>query len=546
MKNRAVSRRGIALVAVIIFTSIFVILGFSILSLAETEIVLAQREVDSKKAFYAAEAGLEYGVAKLNNLLGEQRQAIDLDDEGDISARYEVPLPIIEDFTFDVFTIEKVGDVQTKVIESGPYKGMEALIQKYKITSEVTSGGSKPVSARLVQWVEDQRFHLFQFATFYDHDLEVEPGPPMTISGRIHSNNAIYLEAASILSIDSYLTCARNIYRGSKPGDPRSGSGTVEIKDADGVYQVMDFDSTDADWATKALETWDDRVQSQAHGISTLKVPMPIEDDQIAIIKPGETDDSEALKEARLYWQADLRIIDGVGYDKSGNVVDLTYEKDANSVNPVDMTKTLHSYREGKDIKITEIDISKLEESGKLPDNRILYVSTHIAGAGEQDGVRLVNGSALPASGLTVATDNPLYIQGDYNLNKAPASVLCDAINILSNSWQDGEGSHYATGTEINTCFAAGHSPTSEADGYGGGLENLPRFHENWSGMNLRLRGSMNSLWSSEIATGQWHDSDYSPPNRDWGFEAIFNLSNLPPGTPILCRTHRSSWREGL
>jgi len=539
------SEKGIALSAVVVFTLIFTILGFSVLNVAKTEVTLTQKELNSKKAFYAAEAGLEYGVAKLSKLLAEQRRALYSDDDGDIVDRYDIPFPTMEAFSFDVFTIEKTGAVETKVIDSGPYKGLQAIVQKYKITSEATSNTLDASSARLVQWVEDQGFPLFQFAAFYEDDLELEPGPPMTIAGRIHSNSDIYLTAGSTLSIDSYLTSAGDIYQSSKPGDPGEESGTVRIKDADANYKDMDFDSSDPDWTSKALETWGGKVKSQVHGILTLKLPLPVGVEPIEIIKRGSTGDSEALKEARLYSQADLRIIDGVAYDKSGNVVDLTYQKDGGSVNPVDMSKSFHNHREAKDIKVTQIDISKLVESGKFPANGILYVSTQSAGAGEQDGVRLVNGSVLPPGGLTVATDNPLYIQGDYNRDNKPASVLCDAINFLSNSWQDGEAWQSATDTEVNTSFSAGHKPTTH-EGYGGGLENLPRFLEDWNGKTLTLHGSMNSLWYSQVATGKWIYGYpyYKAPQREWAFDGASNLSDLPPGTPILCRTHRSNWEQ--
>ena len=542
------SEKGIVLAAVVVFTLIFTILGFSVLSVVNSEIVLAQKEPSSKQAFYAAEAGTEYGVAKLNELLTENRRAVDLCDEADISAHFQIPSPTLDGFTFDVFTIEKVGVVETKVIESGPCKGMEASIQKYKIASQVTSNGPRSTSARLVQWIEDQRVSLFQFAAFYDQDLEIEPGSQMTIKGRIHSNNNIYLTSGNTLSIDSYLTSARNIYRGNKPGDTAEEGGTVRIKDSNGDYKIMNFDSTDPDWATKAINTWGGTVRSQVHGISELKLPIS-EDNPIEIIKRGDSEDSEALKEARLYWQADLRIIDGVPYDKSGNVIDLTYNNDGNVINPVDMSKSFHNYREGKDIKVTEIDISKLVASGKFPADGILYVSTHLAGSGKQDGVRLVNGSALPSGGLTVATDNPLYIRGDYNLNKAPASVLCDALNILSNSWQDGKVCPPASDTQVNSCIAAGHTPTSYAGGYGGGLENLPRFLEKWDGATFKWSGSIDSLWYSEIATGKWVYGApyYTAPFRDWEFDQqLLNVSNLPPGTPLVCISHRSGWEEGF
>ena len=61
------SEKGLALIAVVIFACIFVILGFSMLNVANTEIILTQTEVDSTKAFYAAEAGLAELTTRLYN-----------------------------------------------------------------------------------------------------------------------------------------------------------------------------------------------------------------------------------------------------------------------------------------------------------------------------------------------------------------------------------------------------------------------------------------------------------------------------------------------
>ena len=55
-----------------------------------------------------------------------------------------------------------------------------------------------------------------------------------------------------------------------------------------------------------------------------------------------------------------------------------------------------------------------------------------------------VNG--LPATGLTVVAENPVYVQGNYNATatnvtgaSVPASVIGDAITILSNAWSDSD-----------------------------------------------------------------------------------------------------------
>ena len=181
--------------------SSILVASFSLLGLARTEIQLTRKECYQKKAFYAAEAGLEYGIAKLKQLLSEQGQFVDLDDGEDIAVVYNIAPPVLEGFTYDEFSIIKVGVVEAEVISSGPYNGMNSLTQKFKITSHATSDTMESAEVSLVQWVEDQNIPLFQFAVIYDQDLQLEPGPPMTINGRIHTNGHIYLESGSTMSI---------------------------------------------------------------------------------------------------------------------------------------------------------------------------------------------------------------------------------------------------------------------------------------------------------------------------------------------------------
>ena len=48
-----------------------------------------------------------------------------------------------------------------------------------------------------------------------------------------------------------------------------------------------------------------------------------------------------------------------------------------------------------------------------------------------------------------------------------------------------------AVETSYNIAFVTGNVPTPEGGGtYSGGFENLPRFHENWSGKKAKIRGS--------------------------------------------------------
>lgn len=191
--------------------------------------------------------------------------------------------------------------------------------------------------------------------------------------------------------------------------------------------------------------------------------------------------------------------------------------------------------------------------------------------------VRLLNGSDLPSrgpdAGMTVATNSATYVVGHYNADgslqadlsdmttpeadEVPAAIVADAINVLSQAWVSGGEpvgdvtSHYGTRpaashTEISCAFLAGIVETSGSSNgaYSGGVENYPRFHENWSNKSLRYRGSIVALFRSQVATGPWSSARYSPPRREWGFNSMYSEGNYPPGTPRLRTYRRLDYRD--
>ena len=212
---------------------------------------------------------------------------------------------------------------------------------------------------------------------------------------------------------------------------------------------------------------------------------------------------------------------------------------------------TFYDNREGKNVTTTDIDMAKLNSSGYFPGNGLLYVTRQDATAAQPNGVRLKQGSTL-ANKLTVVSNNPVYIQGNYNnVDKKGAAVICDAVNILSNNWSDtnsalGLSSRVASATTVNTAFIAGNVPTPEGGGtYSGGLENYPRLHENWTGRTLTIRGSFVELWPSSIAMGTWlyGGNRYTAPTRNWDYDTDFNdSSNLPPFTPFAVEIDTIAW----
>ena len=203
----------------------------------------------------------------------------------------------------------------------------------------------------------------------------------------------------------------------------------------------------------------------------------------------------------------------------------------------------------------------------------LVYIANSAGTATTKWGVRLKNGAVLKGP-LTVASENPVYIQGDFNTGQTsghstpansannntgsnvvsgyteqPAAVLGDAINVLSNNWSDSNSSYSnrnATPTTINAAIVSGIVPTSSsysgANSYSGGAENFPRLLENWGGQTFTYYGSMVELYKSIQSTGRWGNNNvYAAPNRNWHFDPIF-YTKPPPGTLQIVTYVKGRW----
>jgi len=275
------------------------------------------------------------------------------------------------------------------------------------------------------------------------------------------------------------------------------------------------------------------------------------------MIEKGSAGDSQALKDAKIYYQADLRIVDDKAYDKAGNSVNINGCKDANNKQAV-RKESFWDNREKMTMQVTQIDVGALTACGVMPTNGILYTSPRPGSPVKGEGIRLVNGAELPKQGLTVLSDTPLYIQGNYNtVNKVPAAVLADAVTVLSNNWEkngydkkgkDDRDTRPAAATTVNAAFATGPSHESELGKENGQVNNLIRFLEDWKGVDMTYKGSLVAMWHSQVAT-EWFrvntpDPYYRPPNRIWAYETLFD-TNPPPGTPMGIIITRGQWSEG-
>ncbi len=569
------NEKGIILPVGLILLVLVALMGAAASLSSRTDLKLSSNLKSHTEAFYAAEGGLAKAVAAFSKFASAPTTAE--------LATITAPVLANPDITFTAFSVQQLISGST-AINGGPYNGLNATETIYLITSEASlPGGSR---SRLTLKLGYMEIPLFQFGAFYGEgvDFEIYAGPPMTFSGRVHANSDMYFadSGSNGMFFDSYVTSSGKVHRYRKDEACCKRQGNPQIKDGSGVYQPLDFDhevkdisddgssSTPSDedyWTSEALDRFDGRLMDSSHKIIP-PIPElfydPTDPDVVShqLIEKGDVSDTPELKDAKLYYQADLIIEEEKAYDPAGNEIklDLLGCFDADGEKAV-RKETFYDAREEMDVEVTQIDIGALTACGVMPANGIVYASEKPGKPEKGQGVRLVNGAELPTQGLTVVSGNPVYIQGDYNtINKVPAAVMGDAITVLSNNWgpnnsndsdkaQGSTSSRRATETTINAAFATGpHAEASPGAG-NGEFNNLPRFLEDWRDVDFNYRGSMISLWHSQLATGAWRccgdsgDNYYVPPNRNWGYDTLFDTQQ-PPGTPKGIVIIRLAWAE--
>ena len=248
-----------------------------------------------------------------------------------------------------------------------------------------------------------------------------------------------------------------------------------------------------------------------------------------------------------------------------------------------------YDYHESATVQAVQIDVSKLNvwltnaagtggqqynqtsftDKGRGICSVFIYNNVPLTSS-QLPAVRFVNGAQLPCTtdpggsgrttdGLTVVTPQPLYVKGNYNVqttNSAagasagttntaytyPASLMGDAITILSANWSDNYNSSTSLSarvpsiTTINAATLEGIVQSTNSS-YSGGVENFLRLEENWSGVTLQYNGSIVVMFASQYATNFWPGTGtiYNAPARKWAYDLNFtDPAKLPPLTPFV------------
>ena len=463
------------------------------------------------------------------------------------------------------------------------FASLSGYIQPCTIISTATTTGQLyPVSATVKQVVNATLIPLFQFAVFYNVNLEIDPGAPMVLKGPVFSNQGLWAGTTNI-NFSSTVAAAGWIYDDATDptNDDPWAQGKTDGGTPNGNFSITPIANEDA----------------LTLPIGTNNNPAAVE--AIINLPPGANGAPNAYAyttngQMYLFNESDLIISNAANGLASGKGTNITIwfqdNQQANALTPITndvyvvtnrgsgtVTSTnyvspgnatnviyagysfvtnvsYYDYRESDTVQAVQIDVGKLNvwltNSAATGGNswnklsyqdkgngiRSIFVYNNVQPASGSPGtlpaVRMVNGAQLPSttdpggsgrttSGLTVVTPQPLYVEGNYNVQTAassagasagttntantyPAALMGDAITILSGSWKDtynsstNLASRVPSATTINAATLEGIVQSTNSN-YSGGVENFLRLEEDWGSWGRQNRPDLQRLDCGDV-----------------------------------------------
>ncbi len=606
--------QGSTLVVYLFVLAAMAAVAFGALQVITLNMEAAQSHKKGRSAFYSAEVGLDFAVNSIINdfedLIPYTQSADDAsaDADGFITVsnyrNYEIKYRIVN--PLEPFLYQTVAG-NTIIYHYAYTYDIEAKATSLKDSSrETVNEQIRILETPLVQ------YFIFYGQSGNSADMELFPGPDMNSWGRIHSNANIYIGASSSgnhINIRNYdesnnlsphsMTAAGNIYTYAKDTGT-SYQNTVYVKTSStGITNEI---------AEKELLT-DDIT-------STNEVSEEARFNNFVLVneEPYTTPSKELFERGGFYEERSKEpgktTIDGMTIIGTGglgagnievfvsrpaltNVTDLILAGESSTGNSVaglplpviqETNNAFQDCREGdRDVDTTDVDLyalglwyeAYLADLGLTlaGDGMLIYTSRSPDASFTNNGTNVQAIRVLPIAATsspqlsdetTLATDNPIYIHGDFNtVDTKGVALIGDAVNILSNafttktcgiSFNTLVNNYSASTTTVNAALFAGHVPTTpNGSTYSGGVHTYPRLHEDWTRRNgnttksLNINGSFINLWDSDQADGEWclGGDCYSGPTRNWGWDVRFQDPDFwPPFIPSIFSVERVGFLE--
>jgi hypothetical protein len=481
------------------------------------------------------------------------------------------------------------------------------------------------VKAKVRRILEEKFDQAWSFALFYVDNLELQPTSAFTIYGPIQTNSTLYIGTSNFTAATATAT-SQTSGKVTYSGDYVNGYAPLDSSHT-GTITKPHFPSTDPLNSTIANEPPMQVAPYLPFGWDVVFDPTNINtaSNYHELIERATGTDSGTVSAYRFYNQAGIRILipsgsttaltvkylDTTGVEQTAATGSTLYNAVLAAIptTVAGRSSAIYDTREVANVRLTTVDIGVLKtkiDTGLISNfNGIIYISDvsypgtvtgTLNGATVNctaRGIRLKNATQLPnpasnasmasgyafnnVPGLTIACENPAYIQGDYNTGSSspatnssvsvdsttsptasgytrqPAAIVADAVTLLSAGFVDSTsvtasssvGRPASANVTVNAALVSGITPTTSA-GYSGGAENFVRFMEDWSSKRFTYYGSMMQLFSSVQATGRWvaGANVYKQPTMNWFYDTNLQTKSPPGNFSIASYLQQQRWYQ--
>ena len=228
-------RTGFALLVTMIFTAIMLVAYSSLMYWVSTNSHITKRNNLFNQTEGAAESATESVLAAMMRDFNNQA----LNSAASYAAATNLPSSSNLTGTFlfsdtngnaNATSVTAIGVKNWSVLPAR-YNGLYGWGQNWEIASTATPQNTgENLSATVDQQVWFGSIPIFQYAVFYNLDLEINPGAAMTIGGKVHSNNSIWATGSgastplTFSNLVDYVTGYNNTRSTNDPSAARSGN----------------------------------------------------------------------------------------------------------------------------------------------------------------------------------------------------------------------------------------------------------------------------------------------------------------------------------
>src|SRR6516164_8858177 len=191
---------GYALIIVLVFLAVTLLTYASLISWVSTNAKITMRNNLFNQSEAAAESATENVLATMMRDFNNQT----LNSASTYAALVpgQTNWPIQFQFTDSAGMTNQISvtmDPTTWTPLPNPYTGLYGLGQNCTVTAIATPlNQGESLSASVSQSIWFGTIPVFQYAIFYNPDLEMNPGAAMTVNGKVHSNANIWATGSSV------------------------------------------------------------------------------------------------------------------------------------------------------------------------------------------------------------------------------------------------------------------------------------------------------------------------------------------------------------